>query len=51
MALALRSSTSTARALQNLAQRTDLLEARLETLPPLSKNDLNHGRLDESRGD
>lgn len=49
MALALRSSTSTARALQNLTLRTNALEARLsEALPPPS-NDLNHGLLDDER--
>jgi hypothetical protein len=51
MALALRSSTSTARALQNLAQRTDVLEARLAEALPRPSNDLNQVRLDESRGD
>jgi len=34
LALALRSSTSTARALQKLALRTDALEARLTEAPP-----------------
>jgi hypothetical protein len=49
MALALRSSTSTARALQNLTLRTNALEARLsEALPPPS-NDLNHDLLDDER--
>lgn len=37
MALALRSSTSTARALQRLSSRTDALEARLEETPTESR--------------
>lgn len=49
MALALRSSTSTARALQNLTLRTNALEARLSKALPPPSNDLNHGLLDDER--
>lgn len=49
MALALRSSTSTARALQNLSLRTAALEARQSTAFPARCPDSKPDRRDESR--
>ena len=49
MALALRSSTSTARALQTLTRRTDALEARLIESLPGPSNDTNRGPTDDER--
>lgn len=48
MALALRSSTSTARALQNLSLRTDELEAQLSESRLRPTVDSNSRRIDES---
>jgi hypothetical protein len=48
MALALRSSTSTARALQNLSLRTDELEAQLSESRLRPTVDSNRRRIDES---
>jgi hypothetical protein len=48
MALALRSSTSTARALQNLSLRTDELEAQLSEARLRPSVDSNRRRIDES---
>jgi hypothetical protein len=49
MALALRSSTSTARALQTLTRRTDALETRLIEALPGPSNDTNRGPTDDER--
>jgi hypothetical protein len=48
MALSLRSSTSTARAMQNLSLRTTALEARLSEVLATPSGDSNQGRVRQS---